>query len=209
MLASIVNLPALLIGLVTLLATTHALTDAERKSALDAHNLRRSQLAGGKSLNKTGLPMPTGKNIWTMSYDLTLEAKVQAWLNQCTFSHNPNGYENLYWIGTQQAPVTALSNAISLWWGELQTNGCPQNLMLPTVGWEKIGHWSAMAWATTTKVGCGVTYCAAYGRTYAGCQYNSTLGNYMGQTIYNAGPVCSGCPVVNGQLKCQYGLCIP
>lgn len=49
-----------------ILATTHALTDAERKSALDAHNLRRSQLAGGKSLNKTGLPMPTGKNIWTM-----------------------------------------------------------------------------------------------------------------------------------------------
>jgi len=30
----------------------------------------------------------------------------------------------------------------------------------------------------------------------------------MGQKIYEPGPVCSGCNVVNGQLQCQYGLCI-
>nr|CAD2180071.1 unnamed protein product [Meloidogyne enterolobii] len=65
-----------------------------------------------------------------------------------------------------------------------------------------------MAWANTLKVGCGLAYCpnSTY-KTHIFCQY-SPPGNYMGQKIYEPGPVCSGCNVVNGQLQCQYGLCI-
>ena len=35
-------------------------------------------------------------------------------------------------------------------------------------------HVIQMAWAKTTKVGCGVTWCAAKGWTYVVCMYDES-----------------------------------
>ena len=84
-----------------------------------------------------------------------------------------------------------------------------------------------MAWAGTKTIGCGVASCPnGQWKTYVVCIYwpkyflywknKNTYsmekftfrGNYLSQKIYDAGSVCGGCNVQNGQLKCQYGLCV-
>uniref|UniRef100_A0A915LFL7 SCP domain-containing protein n=1 Tax=Meloidogyne javanica TaxID=6303 RepID=A0A915LFL7_MELJA len=169
-----------------LIEPVHALLSNEQKFVQDRHNWRRSQLAGGQSQNKTGM-MPTGKNIWTMKYDASLEASAQAWTNQCTMTHSgsPNGENGCFLSNQETNVVNALSTCCDLWWAELVNNGAPSDLVLTSSNWYPTGHWSQLI------------------RNVA-----MPYGNYMGQKIYEPGPVCSGCNVVNGQLQCQYGLCI-
>ncbi|KAL7074932.1 hypothetical protein ACQ4LE_006083 [Meloidogyne hapla] len=192
-----------------LIEPVHALSASEQKFLEDRHNLRRSQLANGQSQNKTGM-MPTAKNIWTMKYDASLEASAQSWTSQCTLTHSgsPNG-ENGCFIGNNETNViTALSTCCDAWWAELVNNGAPSDLVVTSSNWYPTGHWSQMAWANTLKVGCGLAYCPSSPyKTHIFCQY-SPPGNYMNQKIYEPGPVCSGCNIVNGWYQCQYGLCI-
>ncbi|KAI1706675.1 cysteine-rich secretory protein family domain-containing protein [Ditylenchus destructor] len=49
-----------------------------------------------------------------------------------------------------------------------------------------------MAWAKTTKLGCGVQYCSDGGFTIVVCNY-SPAGNYINQLVYQAGAPCSQC----------------
>lgn len=70
------------------------------------------------------------------------------------------------------APV--LTDASNLWWSELKENGVNPNLKFTMEEFSRgIGHWSQvcladlmrmvmrvqMAWAKTTRIGCGVGHC--------------------------------------------------
>merc|ERR1719278_1831679 len=73
----------------------------------------------------------------------------------------------------------------------------------------KTGHYSAMVWAHTNKVGCGVTtynHGGRIGRLYV-CNYGPA-GNIPGAAMYQIGNSCTRCPKYS---QCSYsypGLCI-
>ena len=59
------------------------------------------------------------------------------------------------------------------WWNELGVNG-GINLGDLTIDMNKfygIVHWSQMAWAKTTGVGCGVKWCPGSPMTFVVCNY--------------------------------------
>jgi hypothetical protein len=63
------------------------LEEASRQQALDLHNKFRSELANGKTQNKTGY-MPKGKTIKQMYYSMELEKEAQDWADKCKIGHS-------------------------------------------------------------------------------------------------------------------------
>ena len=57
------------------------------------------------------------------------------------------------------------------------------------------GHYTAIAWAKTDKVGCGSTSYQERGFThsYMVCNYGPA-GNFQGSPMYKTGTACSACP---------------
>ena len=67
----------------------------------------------------------------------------------------------------------ALLEACKAWWAELKDEGFQSSL---TVDMNHYNHFSQMAWAETTEIGCGVAKCPkSIWKTYTVCQYNKPL----------------------------------
>ena len=68
------------------------------------------------------------------------------------------------------------------------------------------GHYTAIAWAKTDKVGCGSTVYqeGRFTHSYLVCNYGEA-GNFQGAPMYLPGPACSKCPV--GTSCTPEGLC--
>ncbi|KAH7724950.1 venom allergen-like protein vap-2 [Aphelenchoides avenae] len=167
--------------LAVFIAGANALTDADRKVALDAHNNYRKTLASGSAVNKGGAKLLQGADVNLLKYDTGIEAIAQKWASGCVFQHSSssqrnNTGENLYWYSTSQDASTALKAAADLWWKELADYGIsnPSNPVLTSEEFNRgIGHWSQMAWAKTTKIGCGVQTCTSQGGfTIVVCNYS-------------------------------------
>nr|CAD2159347.1 unnamed protein product [Meloidogyne enterolobii] len=199
------SLLILSIALLMILNEINALTPDEQNAILDCHNNFRASLANGKEQNKTGM-MPQGMNIKKLTYSKTVEASATNWANQCKMSHTPGNQrkygENLAMNSDpNMATKDALLEACKLWWAELKDDGFQSSLV---VDMNHYNHFSQMAWAETTEIGCGVAKCPnSDWKTYTVCQYNPP-GNYLGQVIYKKGKPCSGC----GSTGCaSNGLC--
>ena len=84
--------------------------------------------------------------------------------------------ENLYkrWPSYRYYSVSnAWSEILEGWWDEIKDYKTTSNP--PIVTWEnyyKTGHFTQMAWASTTKVGCGWTHCHGNAYTIAVCNYS-------------------------------------
>ncbi len=153
------------------IATTTVVASAPKASTfnisamLQAHNVVRT---------KHNLPQLTWSN--------TIAESAQKWSNQlksenCEFRHDldtPYG-ENIYWAWES---VVADNKLISkpedaaVWWANEEAfynydkNTCKAG--------EQCGHYTQMAWKTTTEVGCGVSTCiSAVGQSDVWvCRYN-------------------------------------
>jgi hypothetical protein len=57
------------------------------------------------------------------------------------------------------------------------------------------GHYSALVWADTNRIGCGFTTYSQDGRRFNlyVCDYGPT-GNFIGLPVYKSGAACSQCP---------------
>ncbi|KAE9551125.1 hypothetical protein FO519_005660 [Halicephalobus sp. NKZ332] len=184
------------------------LTDELRNIVLEKHNFYRSQLATGQAMIKGGQLAPSAKNMYKLSYSCELESIAQSWAEKCTFAHSPanvrNAGENLFMMSVPgYDPATSLKTAADLWWGELKDLGgiTPTNVQLTISVFNLgIGHWSQMAWGSTTTVGCGYKSCPAQRMTLVVCNYRPT-GNYLNQNIYEIGTPCTE----NGQCTTYSG----
>uniref|UniRef100_A0AC35GS15 SCP domain-containing protein n=1 Tax=Panagrolaimus sp. PS1159 TaxID=55785 RepID=A0AC35GS15_9BILA len=174
---------------------TIGLSDSIRNSIVDSHNTLRSQLAQGQSIMKGGKKAASAKNMYKLKYDCSAEKTAQTWADKCVFQHSENSFrnagENLFMMNVPNYnPQTSMTQAAQLWWKELaDIGGISQTntTLTMTVFNTGIGHWSQMAWAKSTMIGCGYKSCKKM--TIVVCHYKTT-GNYINQQIYEIGNPC-------------------
>jgi len=184
-------------------------TAAGKIALLTQHNLFRSQIAMGTYYAK-GVQKGPATNMAKLVWSNTLEQTAQAHSNGCVFAHSTNlatlnAGENLWetW-GSGVTMQQSYGNTSSISWAnEFQQFGWAGNMMTNALFSSGVGHATQMAWAQTTKMGCGMTFCPG-STVLITCQY-SPPGNYMNQAIYLPGTTCSQCP---SGLSCDAnGLC--
>uniref|UniRef100_A0A7E5A0Q0 SCP domain-containing protein n=1 Tax=Panagrellus redivivus TaxID=6233 RepID=A0A7E5A0Q0_PANRE len=196
--------------------------DDLRQAVVERHNLWRANLANGCSGLPGGQTAPKAKNMNALQYNCSLEVIAQKWANNCQFAHSSQSDrggagENLYALYSSLPTWKAdfFANAADSWWNELaQYGGVTQtDTTLTLAGFNSgIGHWSQMAWAKTTSVGCGFKKCApsgtnSYTMWYVVCNY-CPAGNYLNEQTYEIGEPCkldSDCSA--GQCVTATGLC--
>eukprot|EP00953_Heterococcus_sp_UTEX-ZZ885_P006242 3822-Heterococcus_DN1.PRE.2 len=116
-----------------------------------------------------------------------LDAEAQAWANTMAshsrMYHSGTPGENLYWSSSQSATAEDACRSWAaeerFWTGpgvamQTRSSGSAES---KTGNWASVGHFTQMAWHSTTHVGCGI----ARGRngTYICCRY-SPPGNMTG-----------------------------
>ncbi|KAI6187561.1 Vap-1 [Aphelenchoides besseyi] len=171
-----------------------------KRTCLNEHNRYRSDLANGKVKNGNGQRMPKAADMNEMGYSKELEAKAQNWAKRCPMMHhtpNPTYGQNLYWTSESQLLFVKLQKRGSMKSVCLKEQVLCSRRVFFNQG---VGHWTQMAQAKNTKVGCAVQRCSG---TYVVCNYDRQ--NILNEPIYQKGAKCSKC---NGKRKCnRNGLC--
>uniref|UniRef100_A0A7E5A0M7 SCP domain-containing protein n=1 Tax=Panagrellus redivivus TaxID=6233 RepID=A0A7E5A0M7_PANRE len=178
--------------------------EGERNSLLNRHNAYRSELAKGHSAMKSGGNAPTGADIATLKYNCSLEKIAEEWAKHCVFEHSSGSHRNgageNIWASFSNdggTPGNVFNSASDSFWSELKQKGELKNGNTKfTADMLPIGHWSQMAWAKTTSVGCGYATCNANNgfkyMHFVVCNYYPA-GNYLNENIYDTGSTCSKC----------------
>jgi len=183
--------------------TNRKLTPKHRLLILGQHNAFRSEVSLGKTPKKEGGFAPSAANMYKLQWSCELESTAQKWADKCVFEHSPRADrpgtgENLFWsfgIGRSLGIDSILPIAAPSWWREYVDFGPVSDgdnrLTMKEIK-KGIGHWTQMAWGSTTHLGCGFGNCSNTEMNYAYvvCQYRNA-GNYMGKPIYDLGKPCS------------------
>lgn len=169
------------------------------------HNRLRQRVALGQIPNQ-----PQAANLEVLRWDNELARVAQNWANNCHYYHNPYRHigrflvgENIARIWSTSVPVSSWQYIMNRWFSEYQIYIFNYSAFTAATG-----HYTQMAWATTSLIGCGyslyLTPEGTYTKYYV-CNYGPS-GNYQGQAPYRVGqPVCS-----NYGLRYSlqyYGLC--
>nr|AVA09702.1 putative effector protein [Heterodera avenae]AZL96421.1 venom allergen-like protein 2 [Heterodera avenae] len=194
-----------------LLNSAALLSQDEQNYCATYNNDLRRNVATGNQPNRNGM-LPPATNMLQMFYNTTTGQTAQTWANQCKFVHSnePGGLgENIYYSTAEGMSNTeALNKAFGYWWNESITVGIPENLVVDQSNFGPIGHFTQMAWHSTTDIGCGVASCQnEEWKTFVVCNYWPP-GNYVGETVYGAGATCSACDPGWSCDKGRRGLCV-
>jgi hypothetical protein len=193
--------------------TETMLTSSQQLEALYAHNIHRGQEPAADELR--------------MTWDDNLAALAQAWTNQCQWKHgmltdctgNRVG-QNMYMkYSSSGFPAVNLTYAVTRWNDERQNWDFASGQCLAG---QVCGHWTQVAWSTSSLVGCGLTLCPTVNMSgtiinnavIVTCDY-SPPGNVVGKPFYTTGEPCSACWKITRQqtmdrgYKCLDNLCVP
>ncbi|KAL3314985.1 hypothetical protein Ciccas_006381 [Cichlidogyrus casuarinus] len=146
---------------------TMGLTQKERDDFLNTHNEMRKLLLAGKvsGQQKAG-------SMRTMKWDSGLEKTAQKKADSCVFAHDKSpdrtpsdGLKSpIYkWIGQNLALLGSTASQFDIqegvrsWWAENKSYNYKKN---SCKSGEQCGHYTQMAWAKTTNLGCAYTKCA-------------------------------------------------
>ncbi|XP_072031411.1 uncharacterized protein [Amphiura filiformis] len=173
------------------------LPESEKSILLHAHNEFRSMVSN-----------PVASNMVKVKWSNELADMAQGWADRCSFSHgNPDNISPFYWVGQNIWAGTGsgwpVYGMVESWWEEkdlynFATDECSG----------VCGHYTQLAWATTTHVGCAVQTCSPLqglgwnSATILVCNYGEG-GNYIGEKPYIPGRACSRCPA--GYTSCLQG----
>jgi len=145
---------------------------------LQKFNKHRANLANGKVTCMNKRVIPKSSNMDKLYWNHALEEKAQQWANQlvkdCRFAHRPN--KGLH-IGKGGKPIgenigknvsylkksinnidNAFRKTLQAWWMEKEIFDLTQYEIADKSEYEfdyRTGHFTQMAWAETTQVGCG------------------------------------------------------
>ncbi|GMR31551.1 hypothetical protein PMAYCL1PPCAC_01746, partial [Pristionchus mayeri] len=161
---------------------------AEKKAILDAHNALRRSISAGTYVAK-GKKMPAASPaIPDLTWDCSIEGSAQAVSNTCVFAHSTNRVnlgENLYtYMSSAAVSFTGKGKMASdSWSNEFHQYGWKDIKLTADVFNTGIGHATQMAWAKSTKIGCGMTLCQGGKQVIVACQYRDQ-GNMLNQNVY-------------------------
>jgi pathogenesis-related protein 1 len=163
-------------------------------SVFATNNMRANGPSGGWG---PGNPAPSdtaGGPLNPILWDPGAATVAQGWAAQCQgLTHNTNrdGGENIYIAGSTTTPVTITgTDAVSSWSSE-----AADYTYSPTGGscaaGDECGHFTQLAWRTTTAVGCAVQQCTTnspFGESFPDyalvvCDY-TPAGNWSGVAPY-------------------------
>jgi len=182
------------------LLTAYGWTSADVQLIMNEHNrLRRLVPATDMQL---------------MNWDKNLASSAQAHADQCMFAHSTNRVntgENIW-----ASPFSNYRGAFKMWFDEVYDKSCGCTNFYKYC----CGHYTQMAWASTTRVGCGFAKCNsisyAYGHHYILVCHYSPAGNIIyysnGEMVgrpgftyrYGDEKPCTQCAAGH---KCDNGLC--
>ncbi|XP_012060007.1 PREDICTED: venom allergen 3-like [Atta cephalotes] len=167
------------------------LTDAERKAIVNKHNELRQKIASGKETKGKPGPQPKAVSMPNVTWDKELEEVCQRWINQCKFGHDECRHVDRFIVGQNMAQASStgkntatVESMILLWYNEVNDFN---NTKIEKYEFEpKIGHYSQLVWAKSTKIGCGKIEfkdSSNWNKINLCCNYGPH-GNMNGQKIY-------------------------
>ncbi|XP_059557811.1 peptidase inhibitor 16 isoform X2 [Myotis daubentonii] len=194
------SLLALLLPPLLLLGATPgpagALSDEERRTMVDLHNLYRAQAS------------PPAANMLLMRWDAELAAFAKAYAQQCVWGHNKERGrrgENLFAITDEGMDVPL---AVEQWHVEREYYNFSAAACEPG---QMCGHYTQVVWAMTDRIGCGSHFCEKLQGVEETnvhllvCNYEPP-GNVRGRRPYEEGTPCSQC---FPGYRCENSLCEP
>ncbi|XP_070275519.1 peptidase inhibitor 16 isoform X2 [Myotis yumanensis] len=194
------SLLALLLPPLLLLGATPgpagALSDEERRTMVDLHNLYRAQSS------------PPAANMLQMRWDEELAAFAKAYAQQCVWGHNKERGrrgENLFAITDEGMDVPL---AVEQWHVEREYYNFSAATCEPS---QMCGHYTQVVWAKTDRIGCGSHFCEKLQGVEETnvhllvCNYEPP-GNVRGRRPFEEGTPCSQCP---SGYRCENSLCEP
>jgi len=158
-----------------------------------AHNDWRSKVASGQ------IHGVRAGNMNMLRWDSTLAQQSQNWANQCQNGHSPRNQrpgagENIYTYGNSDEATLNRFNAgleaTNSWASERNdidgTDGLFPFTSTHNSRGEAIGHWTAMIWAKTTRIGCGAVkyFDAPFTMVKVVCQYSDEIPNMIGENVF-------------------------
>nr|QTY40917.1 venom polypeptide precursor [Doratifera vulnerans] len=161
------------------------------KSFVDGHNFRRELLATGRVSGQ-----PAATDMKYMVWDEELANKAAKWASHNNFAHNPDRTigsgrfdtgENIYMYATSNKSYELqVDSALKAWFNEKKDYTYKQLSLSDFGGGPQTGHYTQMAWAKTTYIGCGVSEYMANGMKnfFVVCNYGPP-GNFMGEYPYS------------------------
>jgi len=180
------------------------LDEATKKILLDKHNELRQKVASGGEAGQPG-----AANMRKLVWDDELATIAQRWTSQCIFEHDKvrdlcDGTvvgQNAYQSGTDYEYYDynvnpEIGDAVQSWYDEVTNPGFSSANINPFVFDEGYGHYTAVVWADTDRVGCGRVYYEDTDGWYKHlvvCNY-AIAANLEGGVMYEEGDKCSNCP---------------
>ncbi|KAF8374710.1 hypothetical protein PRIPAC_81139 [Pristionchus pacificus] len=166
---------------------TGGIPAAEVTAILSSHNALRRSISAGTYVAK-GKKMPAAVTpIPDLTWDCDIAKSAQAVSNTCVFAHSTNRVnlgENLYTMwSSNKVSFTGQGKAASdSWANEFQQYGWA-DVKLTAAVFNTAAHATQMAWAKSTKIGCGMTLCQNGNSVIVACQYRDQ-GNMLNQNVY-------------------------
>merc|ERR1711970_972821 len=193
------------------------LDEATKKILLDKHNELRQKVASGGEAGQPG-----AANMRKLVWDDELATIAQRWTSQCIFEHDKvrdlcDGTvvgQNAYQSGTDYEYYDynvnpEIGDAVQSWYDEVTNPGFSSANINPFVFDEGYGHYTAVVWADTDRVGCGRVYYEdtdGWFKHLVVCNY-AIAANLEGGVMYEEGDKCSNCPAGYSCDATYDGLC--
>ena len=158
---------------------------------------------------------PSASNMRVLVWDHELARVAQRLADQCTFDHDCSDCrkvprfsagQNLYQSYSTGKEGTDWQGAAKSWYDEIDL--FHSSIVSSYQFSSSTGHYTQLVWATTDRLGCGVTQFRSGGwntRLYV-CNYGEA-GNFIGKPVYSQGSSCSSCPSSSSCSTVYPGLC--
>ncbi|XP_077299105.1 uncharacterized protein LOC143920216 [Arctopsyche grandis] len=132
------------------------LTETEKKTIVDTHNVLRLRIANGQEHQGAPGPQPPASDMQLLEWDDELANIAQMWADQCVFEHDLNRDTVRFNVGQnifQSEGGVPWEEAIYSWYSEVEF--FDKNLVDNFINDKVTDHYSQIVWGNTRFIGCG------------------------------------------------------